>query len=120
MPDAGKTGGEAQTAVNDAGHAGKPENGKEKAMLKHNELAEKLIGRISQKSYGPEVKESAKAVMDEFIKLLVDELKTSGEVRIPQLGALKVVEKPADADFPARKVVKFSIGKNMKEYFQQG
>ncbi len=89
-------------------------------MLKRSELTEKLIGRISQKSDKPGARKSARLVMDEFIQLLIDELKTSGEVRIPKLGALRVVEKSADAEKPARKVIKFTMSKDLREYFQQG
>ncbi len=96
-------------------------------MLNPKELTEKLRDRVSQRFDNPAVKKAAKAVVDEFIQLITDELKNSGEVRIPKLGVLKVIKRPAgmkteagtDVKIPAHKVIRLAMSKQLKELLQQ-
>lgn len=95
-------------------------------MLNRKELAEKLKDRVSQKFDKPAVKNNAVGVVDEFIQLITDELKNSGEVRIPKLGVLKVIERPAgmkteagtEVEVPTRKIIRFVMAKDLKIIFQ--
>ncbi len=112
-----------QVIREDVRHANKLKIKKEDDMLNPKELNEKLRDRVSQKFDNPAVKKSAKAVVDEFIQLITDELKNSGEVRIPKLGVLKVIERPAgmkteagtEVKIPARKIIKLVMAKQLKE-----
>jgi nucleoid DNA-binding protein len=119
-PGGHKKGKTRNTGLSNTARTNKLQIEKKDDMLNRNELTKKLIGRISEKFDNPAVKKSAQTVVNQFVQLLIDELKTSGEVRIPKLGAFRVIKKPADAEKPARKVIKFAMSKDLREYFQHG
>ncbi len=97
-------------------------------MLTPKDLAEKLKDRVTWRFNKPAVTKSAMAVVNEFFELVAEELKNSGEVKIPKFGVLRVINKPAstkktesgsEIEVPAQKVVKIAMAKRLKELLEK-